>query len=366
MVGRRKPLLLAVYVLATIQFAWCYLWLTRPYVNTAQYEHGIERMPFQGRCLMMLPMQLANSSAVLRWAAEPFSSTSHFWFPRPVQPEVLVQAFLNVICLLITGWMTTRLYQASSRRQLLAPMVYPLLLMVCAATYVLHTVQNFRFIYDLPSLAFFSVAMFLIYQRKHWVWFVMLFLVATTNRETTLLLLPLYMIDKAFVDGRLQWRKLLQWRTLALVAPLAAYWVAWQLAVRWWFYPNRSEFYPRLDWNVKSLLVPQAWPQLLSACGYLLLFVLLMYRRIPDGRLRAWIALVPLWVAFLFSYGILVETRVFGELIPLMVCSTALILEELLISRIHSIGETAKADVTATIRPPKRADVDGLQQDRAA
>lgn len=362
MVGRRKPLLLAVYVVATIQFAWCYLWLTRPYVSTALYERGMERMPFQGRCLMMLPMKVANSSAMLHWIAAPFSKASHFWFPHPVHPEVLMQAAINVICLLVAGLMTTRIYQRSSRYRLLTPLVYPLLLGVCAATYVMHTVQNFRFIYDLPSLAFFSVAMYLVYLRRHWGWFVLLFVVATINRETTLLLLPLYMIDAAVVDGRLRWQRLLQWRTMAVVAPLGVYWVAWQMAIRWWFYGNRSEFYPRLDWNVKSLLVPQAWPQLLSACGYLLLFVVLMYRRIPDGRLRAWIWMVPIWVAFMFSYGILVETRVFGELIPLIVCSTVLILEELLVVRMR-VG--MGVDEVEMARPVRRAEVVGVG-DRAA
>jgi hypothetical protein len=361
--ARRKLLLLTVYVLATIQFAWCYLWLTRPYVNTALYEQGIERMPFQGRCLMILPMHLAHSSPVLRWIAAPFSRASHFWFPRPVQPEVLVQAGINVVCLLIAGWMTTRIYQTSSRYKLLTPVVYPLLLAVCAATYMMHTVQNFRFIYDLPSLAFFSVAMYLIYQRRHWAWFVLLFVVATTNRETTLLLLPLYMIDATVVDGRLHWRRMLHWRRLAVVMPLAVYWTVWQIAVRWWFFGNRSEFYPRLDWNVKSLLVPQAWPQLLSACGYLLLFVLVMYRRIPDGRLRAWIAIVPVWVAFMFSYGILVETRVFGELIPLTVCSTALILEQLLMVRIRNRNGLSEG---VGMLPVQQVGVADAQRDCAA
>ncbi len=366
MVGRCKPLLLAVYVLATIQLAWCYLWLTRPYVNTALYEQGLERMPFQGRCLMILPMKLANSSAMLRWVVAPLSKASHFWFPRPVHPEVLAQAIINVACLLITGWMTTRIYQASSRTKLLTPLVYPLLLAVCAATYVMHTVQNFRFIYDLPSLAFFSVAMYLIYRRRHWAWFVLLFLVATINRETTLLLLPLYMIDRAVVGGKLQWKKLFQWRTLSFVAPLGIYWAAWQVAIRWWYSVNPSEFYPRLDWNVKSLLVPQAWPQLLSACGYLLLFVLLMYRRIPDGRLRAWIVMVPIWVAFMFSYGILVETRVFGELIPLTVCATALILEEMLMSRIQTVRNLGEAELASTMRQPQVLTVADGQRDREA
>jgi hypothetical protein len=337
MLQRKKLLLGVVYVLATIQFAWCYLWITRPYINTFEYEMGVARMPFQGRMLMMLPMQLAHASTMLH-AMGPVFKLSKFWFPRAVQPEVLMQAAINVICLLVTGWMTTQLYKATTKRGLLAACVYPLVLMAAAATYMLHTVQNFRFIYDLPSLAFFSTAMWLIYTKRHWGWFVALFVVATLNRETTLLLLPLYMIDAAFIDGRLQWKKILQWRSLAVVAPLSVYWAVSQAFIRFWYYGNKSEFYPRLDWNIKSLLLPTAWPQLLSACGYLLLFVVVMYKRIPDARLKAWLWMVPIWVMFMFSYGILIETRVFGELIPLVCCSTALIFEEVLVARMVRWG----------------------------
>ena len=118
MLRSKRWLLPAFYALATIQVAWCYLWLTRPYVNTYLYERGHERMPFQGRCLMMLPMRFAHSSTALRMAGKLFA-ISHFWFPRPVVPEVLVQAAINVGCLALTGVLTTRIYQASSRRQLL-------------------------------------------------------------------------------------------------------------------------------------------------------------------------------------------------------------------------------------------------------
>ena len=331
---RKRALLYFVYVMATVQLAWCYMWLTRPYVNTRLYERGMERMPFQGRCLMMLPMYLANTSIVLHWFSGVFR-LSHFWFPRPVQPEVIMQGTLNVLCLLVAGMMTTKIYESSSRRHLLTPFIYPLLLVVCAATYVMHTVQNFRFIYDLPSLAFFSVAMYLVYFRKHWAWFAALFVVATINRETTLLLLPLYLIDAAVAEGQVKWMRVLRWKPLSLVGVLAAFWFLWQAFIRFWYYGNRSEFYPRLDWNVKSLLVPQAWPQLLSACGYLLLFVVVMRRKIPDKRLKTWLWLVPIWVAFMFTFGILIETRVFGELIPFVVCATALISEELLIDRMR-------------------------------
>ncbi len=342
MVRARKHLLLSVYALATVQFAWCYLWLTRPYINTLQYEQGVARMPFQGRCLMMLPMRWAHGSLLLARLTKPFA-LSHFWFPRPVQAEVLMQALINIACLLIAGVATTRIYQASSRTRLLTPLVYPLLLVLCGATYVMHTVQNFRFIYDLPSLAFFSVAMYLLYFRRHRLLFAALFLVATINRETTLLLLPLAMINDAVIDGRFRWQQMLRARTLLLVVPLAALWLAWQILVRRHFAHNLSEFYPRFDWNFKSLLVPQAWPQLLSACGYLL--PLVVRRRIADPKLQAWLWLLPLWLLFMFCFGILIETRIYGELIPLVVCASMLILEETLVRRMEeqSLDEPGSA-----------------------
>src|ERR1700712_283988 len=103
---RRQAALMLIYILATIQFAWCYLWITRPYVNTLQYEEGLERMPFQGRLLMMFPMRWAHHSTTLQLLTQPFA-ISHFWFPRPVAPEVLVQAAIDVVCLLLAGYFTT-------------------------------------------------------------------------------------------------------------------------------------------------------------------------------------------------------------------------------------------------------------------
>jgi hypothetical protein len=304
-------------------------------------------MPFQGRSLMILPMRWAHQSDMLFQFTLPFKN-SHFWFPKPVAPEVLVQAFIDVVCLLLTGYFTVRIYEASSRHRLLTPIVYPLLLVVCGATYIMHTVQNFRFIYDLPSLAFFAAAMYLLYFRAHWMYFANLFLVATVNRETTLLLLPLYMLNRAVENGKIRWQRLVRPRTLVVVLPLAAAWTVWQIVIRRIFAGNASEFYPRLDWNIKSLVAPQAWPQLLSACGYLLLFIVAMRKRITDTRLRAWLWLLPIWCFFMFVYGILIETRVFGELIPLVVCATTIILEELLLERMFKPRQLPELQVNPT------------------
>jgi len=344
---RTKIILTAVYFMATIQFAWCYLWITQPYVSTPLYELGQERMPFQGRILMMWPMRWAHESAILHSMGEPFSK-SHFWFPRPVTPEVLVQSVMNVLSLLCAGYVATRIYQASSKTQLLTPVVYPLLLAACVATYMLHTVQNFRFIYDLPSLAFFSAAMYLIYFRKHWAYFVALFVVATMNRETTLLLLPLYMLNEAVEHGELRWPLVFRRRTLLVVVPLGVAWIGWQTFIWHMFAHNASEFYPRIDWNLKSIVSPHAWPQLFSACGYLMLFVVAMRKHISDPQLRAWMWLLPVWLTFMFVFGIFIETRVFGELIPFVVCATTLIVEQILLVRMKTAAPTRKLKKSRT------------------
>ena len=357
----RQYLFYAVNALATVQFVWCYLWLTRPYVNTALYSQGKERMPFQGRLLMMPAMRWAHSSYALQSFSRLFA-LSHFWFPRTVQPEVLVQAAIDVFCVAAAGWFTVKMYEASSRRNLLTPFVYPLLLAACTATYVMHTVQNFRFIYDLPSLALFTAALYVIYFRRHWIWFAAIFLVGTINRETTLLLLPIYGISEAFNGFRLDWRRALRLRPVLLISGLAIAWVSWEMLVRSIFRANQSEFYPRANWNIKSMLLPLAWPQLFSACGYLLLAVVMMRRRIPDARLRTWLWIIPIWVAFMFSYGILIETRVFGELIGLVVCSTALIAEETIVLRMWR--QKAMAPLAVMERSDDRAM--GIEAEREA
>ena len=126
--------------------------------------------------------------------------------------------------------------------------------------YIFHTIQNFRFIYDLPSLAFFTVGLWLIYFRKHPLWFAALFLVATLNRETTLLLLPFFMLSEAAKDGdfdlKRDWRKAFAPRVLAVVLPLAAAWWGWHDYVFHLYRHNISEYYPRISLNFYTFIHP--------------------------------------------------------------------------------------------------------------
>jgi hypothetical protein len=332
--GRFRPtwLILAMYLLATVQVAGCYFTLVRPYINTSLYENGKERLPFQTRVLMMPLMKWAHESRIAA-ACAAFLSHSKFWYLRPAEPEAIVQLWINLASLMVAGLMAFQIYRAAAAANgkpsgFLAVFVYPVFLLLIAAHYILHTIQNFRFLYDLPSIAFFAVGLWLIYFRKHPLLFMLLFAVATLNRETTLLLLPFFMLSAATRDGDFEWRKTFSVQTLAVVVPLSALLIGWHLFIFHIFKYNTSEYYPRILLNLYTIVHPRYWPQLFSAGGYLLPFVLIFRRSIADRQLRAWLWALPVWFGFMFFWGILVETRVFGELLPYLACVTVLIAEE--------------------------------------
>lgn len=149
---------------------------------------------FQTRLLLAPLFRWAQSSAQLAHLAADWSKNKYF-FPHRIGPGGGGQFYLDVPCVLIAGWVALRIYQAASRRHLLESLVYPFFLLLCTVTYILHVVQNYRFIYDMRSLMFFAVGLYLIYFRKPVLWLVALFAVATLNRETTLLLIPFFLLS---------------------------------------------------------------------------------------------------------------------------------------------------------------------------
>lgn len=307
------------------------------------YVRGLERMPFQGRYLMVLPMRLFHGVLV--------TSRLGTLLLQGAMPEEAVRSAVDILSLIVAGYFTVRLYQASSRLRLLTLAVYPVFLAACASTYILRTLQNVRYPYDLPSLAFFSAAFYLMYTRKHWLYFAALFLLATTNRETTLLLLPLYLFNQAFDDQRLRWNWKKQRKALLLVAVLGAAWVAWQLLVRHRFAQNPTEAGRHLSENLYYLHDPHGLVQLLSSGGFLIVAVVVLWRTIPNARLRAWVWLVPLWFCFMFVVGIVVEIRVFGELIPYATVALLLVVEAWLAKRLR-VPDSTQALVAETTDLP--------------
>jgi hypothetical protein len=363
-----KPLLtraalFGLYVLMTVQFVGCYLFHTFPYIDIPRFTHGYERLPFQTRLLLAPLFHWANHSAFMVHYASRLAMNGYF-FPRGIGPSEVVEFWLDIPCVLVAGWVTVRLYQAASRRHLLTWLVYPLFLVLCAVSYILHTIQSFRFVYDMPSLACFGVGLYLIYFRKSRLLLVALFAFATLNRETTLFLIPFYLLSelsrsrvwgpnvvapgrlslatepeagpRALVARlaahpafrRLRWKRLLRPEVVMLTVLMLAYWAAWHIFVFHLFRHNSSEYYSRLPFNLYCFRRLRYYPQMFSAGGYLLPFLFLFRKRIEDPQLRLWMWAIPGWYAVMAFWGILVETRVFGELLPVIASSAVIIAEE--------------------------------------
>ena len=348
-----SPIPLILNGMATLQIVWFYLLHIPSAMDLAAFETGVERTPFQYRLLMIFPLRWAHHSRFMAGAASVLQS-AHGWLPSHVSPEALLQALVDVFSLAIAGIVTSQVYQASSRTRTLGSFIYPLTLILAASTYAFSTNHALRFVYDLPALAFFSVGLALIYFRYHAVWFVLLFVIATVNRETSLLLLPLYagtqcllpttkcsivqgttlLANRAVAD----WTRLYAPSNVIITVPLALLWIAWRFWLAHHFAGNPSAAGPRLLLNLGLLLCPLSWPQVASACGFLLPVVFACKGRVHDPVLRLWLWLLPAWFAVMLFFGLLIEPRVFGELIPLVACTSALIAEQSILRQSRSAG----------------------------
>lgn len=331
------PLAKVLYILATFQIVLVYIRNVPSYLRLAQYENGAGHMPFQGRVMMMFLLRWSHGSPM--WTAlANWCNRFAPWLLPHCTPEAALQVCIDVICIVATGWIAIRLYEASSQERLLIQWIYPLVLVMCATTFVLHTTQNLRFYYDLPSMMFVSVGVYLIYFRWHPGLFAVLFIIGTINRETTLFLLLFSVLRDVSLDRPIDFRRLRNPGMWMLVLPLASAWMVWRLWIEWIFRHNVSESAPKFFLNLALVCIPWTWPQMLGACCYLFPVLLLCRRSIKDPTIRNWIWVLPAWVAVMFFYGILVETRIFGELIGYVTCATALIAEQGILSALERRG----------------------------
>ena len=333
-----KVLYVAVSTLATVQFVWFYLSRVRSCLDLVAYEQGRERTPFQYRLLLMLPLRWAHDSPHLQAMAARLTAMPG-WFPGGVRPEGLFEAAIDVVSIAVAGWMATRLYRQSSRHGLLARSVYPLCLIMSTWTYCILTMHSLRFVYDLPSLAFFAIGMVMIYEQTHPLYFCVLFLVATINRETTLLLLLLFAMSQCCRGEKLVMNQLWIPRSLLVLIPLSACWVSWHIYVVHHFSGNPADSKARFWLNAGTLMWPLSWPQVAGACCYLWVFVFLMRDRLRDRLMKAWLWLLPAWLLFMMYYGILVEARIFGELIPYVAVASVLICEQALVDHLRPVAD---------------------------
>lgn len=313
--GQRGSLRLTCYAAATVQVVWVYLERVKTAFSLEAYEAGHSPVPFQYRLAMRPVLSWVHGSAAATRAAT-WLTEQHAWFPCGVRPEALVELPIDIAAVVITGCIAESIYARASRDRLLSGWVYPLMLAMVAIVFEFSTIHNLRFVYDLPAMAVFAMGLYALYTRQPLWRFALLFACGTVNRETTLLLLPAMLLQK--------------W---SAKRALLAGWVGWHVYVTRLFAGNVSAAGPRLLLNLGVLLCPLSWPQLGTFAG--LCFAPLLYCRASqtEAVLWRWRLLIPIWFGFMLQYGLLIETRIFGELIAYMSPMVALAVERQILRR---------------------------------
>lgn len=312
-----------LYTFATLQFVRYYVVSTKFYLSMPRYMSGHERLPFQERVLPIL----------LMWPITHFSPLMNALRTHqgPSTPGLAAFYIVSLLGFSLAGFFCVRLYRALTSTGTLDILVYPLFLIISMWTYVVHIDADFSYPYDMLSLAFFTAGLFFIYTRRFPALVAAMFL-GTLNRETTLFLIPIYMLDAATTPVENPAAPLRQRFNLCQVpwlrvAALLVLWVAIKLTLTHLFAGNdASENYVRIRENL-GRLKPRLLPALLNICGYLLPVVILLRRQLRPIRFGNYLYVLPLWFAIMFYTGVILETRIYGELCAYTAIAVVLLLE---------------------------------------
>ncbi len=354
MTYRRPQILLLwiLYALATLQFIRFYVISTHFYLNLPAYLSGHERLPFQERVLPLVIMwPIQHSAWLMRAVSHPGIYDPAIKFAAT--PQTLGFYVVSLVSFGIAGFYVTRLYNAVTRSGLLRVLVYPAFLVVSLWTYVIHVDANYSYPYDLPSLAFFTAGLYYIYTRRFWPLAAVMIL-GTFNRETTLFLIGVYVLDAASTGTTDQTSSLRSRFTLstipwARVALLAVLWIVIKGSLAHTFAHNsHAEDYIRVKENLLRLK-PRLLPTLLNICGYLLPILWVMRSRLRPVRFANYLYIFPVWVAVMFVSGVIVETRIYGELCSFATVAAVLLLEEH-VRRAYNITSEAQLDTLEDAR----------------
>ncbi|WP_419804343.1 hypothetical protein [Terriglobus sp.] len=327
----RPVFIVFLYVCACLQFVRFYVRSSDFYLNLPAYLAGHERLPFQERILPVILMR------------EIFHS--HFMMNVLVHDQGVAARerapfyLLSVIGTFGAAFFTQLLYRSVSQKRTLPFLVLPLLLFCMLWTYVVHNEANFSYPYDLLSLAFFTAGLYFIHERRY-VPLLLVILIGTFNRETTLFLIGIYAIDCASsgVDETLSGPALAgltRLKSLSIrkvpwlrVALLCGIWALVKGFLAYKFRHNdNSENFTRFVYNAERLKL-RLVPALLNICGYLLPVMLLYWRRIRPYRFGNYILILAIWVPLMIYTGVLLETRIYGELCSWTAVAMTLLAEE--------------------------------------
>ena len=308
---KMRPLHVTLFLLAAIHIGRSAV-IQNSTLNLHQYEHGVYRMPFQGRYLMAPVLRWAESSPILNRGSEILSQSTR-------GPADLMMQFVDVLCLIAMGFLAVRM-----RNRFSPAAIYPwlapwLLLWIALCEYVARYESRFYLPYDFVAALFFAIGILACVEYRPLL-LILTVLAGSYNRETVIFLLPIWLtcnFDKS------------RWRVFSCAAIVLAAWIAVRLQVHSWVHGPALGF--ELPWTTDlRMMLPHHLPQVLSAGGFLVIPMWLGRKLVHDKLLgRVWLGSLPLVMATLV-FGWWNETRIFGEFNVLFAVTAAVQFEQYL------------------------------------
>ncbi len=314
-------------LLVCAYFGFCYG--SHPsFLNLKLYTQGLEGLPYQYRILpMYLFRSLLRVPLVLKIAAHVP--------PLGNDPYRLIMAGIG-----FAGMLGALLATKATLTRLTGDRVYSFwaaLLLGLMALVDLASSWNNPFItpYDVPSLMFFALCIYLVLRRGWWVYYPV-FVLSVLNRETACFITVFFAVWEwvRLEDAGASIGKRLQWIAPNVLVQ-AAIWIAIKIWLAHHFAGNPTEkgaghagglFITHFNYNLKELLKPFQWPLYASICGFSLPFLWLQRRWIQCRGLAIAIAVIfPISFVGLMIVGVVVEIRIFSDWIALAAPAVALI-----------------------------------------
>ena len=315
----RRALPLLVLVLGCAQFAIHYGWSGWPFLDLGLYTREVIPMPYQGRVLMAWVFQAT--------AARPgfYAFVTHFSAHLPVplrSPYVVVEVAFVFVALLVAGLACRGTIRRLGADRAFADWACLLLLGMAACITFCEDYIIMAIPYDIPSIAFFSVGIWLVVARRWWL-LLPVFMLGTLNRETYIFLTVFLVLYEGF--SAVQRGRTLLSGVLPVLPSVVVQVVIW-VGIHVWalrrFAGNAGPHDPKhgvvfqFGGNLHSLVNPSQWPLLGTVAALLVLPVVLGWRWIPDRAFaRATACILVLWALGMTIVGVLVEVRIFNELV---------------------------------------------------
>lgn len=182
---------------------------------------------------------------------------------------------------------------------------------------------------DIPAMALFTLGLWALHERK-WLLYYLFFAIGTVNRETTCFLTVIYALTAFRKDDT---------RTISIhVASQLVIWVAIKVLLFQLYSDNvGSGFFEmhhvgrdrsHLVTNIACLMFPTRLPFLLSTLGFLWIPVWIFRRRIRDEFISTSVWVMPVFFAAMMLVANILELRIYGELIPIVLVPFLLIFRE--------------------------------------